>query len=219
MEYTEFWTILSSNGIVLNVEQIESFKRYERELIYWNEKVNLISRKDTANILERHFLHSLAILKYIDLPQKARCLDIGTGGGFPGLPLKIAHPNIFMILTDSIRKKITTTEIFAKHTGLRNIECKCCRVEELGNNKQYIQHFDIITARAVAPIVELMDWAMILLKPKGKFVFLKGGDMTDEIEFAKKKHPNYTYEQIEIDLLGCSYFKDEAKKILKIGKN
>ena len=167
MEYTEFWTILSANNIVLNVGQIEQFKRYEKELLYWNEKINLISRQDEQNVLEKHFLHCLSILKYIEFPKKARCLDIGTGGGFPGLPLKIAEPEIYMTLADSIRKKLKTTEMFAKHTGLRNIECKLGRVEDLARDKKYNQYFDIICSRAVAQTVKLIDWSLPLLKNMG----------------------------------------------------
>ena len=75
MEFTEFWTILSSNNIILNIKQIEQFKRFLKEIDYWNTKINLISRQDEQNIIERHFLHSLSVLKYINIPTKARCLD------------------------------------------------------------------------------------------------------------------------------------------------
>ena len=227
MEYTEFWTILSANNIIIDVEQIEQFKRYEKELLYWNEKINLISRQDEQNILEKHFLHSLSILKYIEFPKKARCLDIGTGGGFPGLPLKIALPEIYMTLADSIKKKLKTTEMFAKHTGLRNIECKLGRVEDLSKDKKYIQYFDIICSRAVAQTVKLIDWTLPLLKisnnnnssgknSSGKFIFLKGGDLENEINDAKNKYPQLIFTVQEISLLGCDWMKNEEKKIIII---
>jgi len=214
MEYTEFWTILSANNIVLTVEQIEQFKRYERELIYWNEKINLISRQDAENILEKHFLHCLAILKYIEFPQKSRCLDIGTGGGLPGLPLKIALPEIYMTLVDSIKKKIKTTEIFVRSTELKNIECKFCRVEDLAKTPKYHQHFDIICSRAVAQAVKLIDWSLPFLKNTGKFIFLKGGDLGSEIEVAKNKFPQLNFKITEIDFVGCNWLKNENKKIV-----
>jgi 16S rRNA (guanine527-N7)-methyltransferase len=214
MEYTEFWTLLSANNVVLNVEQIEQFKRYEKELLYWNEKVNLISRKDYENILERHFLHSLSILKYIDFPKKAKCLDIGTGGGFPGLPIKIALPEIYLTLSDSIRKKLKITEIFAKHTALRNIECKFGRVEDLQKVAKSCNYFDVILSRAVAQTSQLIEWTLPLLKKNGKFIFLKGGNLEAEISDAKAKFPQLTFEIIEIDLLGCKWFSAEEKKIV-----
>jgi len=216
MEYTEFWTILSANNIVLTVEQIEQFKRYQRELLYWNEKINLISRQDADNILEKHFIHCLSILKYIEFPQKSRCLDIGTGGGFPGLSLKIAIPEIYMTLVDSIKKKIKTTEIFARNTGLRNIECKFCRVEDLAKTLKYHQYFDIICSRAVAQTVKLIDWTLPILKTTGRFIFLKGGDLADEIETAKNKYPQLNFKIIEIELIGCNWLKTENKKIVVV---
>ena len=218
MEYTEFWTILSANNIVINVEQIEQFKRYEKELLYWNEKINLISRQDYQNILEKHFLHCLSILKYIEFPKKARCLDIGTGGGFPGLPLKIALPEIYMTLSDSIKKKLKTTEMFAKHTGLRNIECKLGRVEDWAKDKKYNQYFDVICSRAVAQTVRLIDWSLPLLKSTGKFIFLKGGDLENEINDAKNKYPHLNFAVTEIALLGCDWLKNEGKKIVVVNK-
>jgi len=218
MEYTEFWTILSVNNIVINVEQIEQFKRYEKELLYWNEKINLISRQDEQNIREKHFLHCLSILKYIDFPKKARCLDIGTGGGFPGLPLKIALPEIYMTLSDSIKKKLKITEMFAKHTGLKNIECKLGRVEDLKNVQKYIQYFDVICSRAVAQTVKLIEWTLPLLKNTGKFIFLKGGNLENEINEAKIKYPQLNFTVIEIDLRGCDWMKNEEKKIIVVSR-
>lgn len=214
MELTEFWTIASANNVVLTLEQIELFKRYHKELIYWNEKVNLISRQDLDNIFERHFLHSLSILKYVEFPHKARCLDIGTGGGFPGLPLKIAQPSIYMLLCDSINKKVKLTDMFAKHTELRNVSAICARVEELKEQK----HFDIIVSRAVAQTEQLMLWTEPMLKDNGKFVFLKGGDLDNEIDVAKKRFPEYKFTAVEINMLGCEYFTQEEKKIIVIQK-
>ncbi|MGI6369186.1 MAG: 16S rRNA (guanine(527)-N(7))-methyltransferase RsmG [Ignavibacteria bacterium] len=216
MEFTEFWTILSTNNIILDVNQIEQFKRFENELKYWNNKVNLISRKDEDNILERHFIHSLSILKYIDLPKKVRCLDFGTGGGFPGIPLKIAMPDIFMTLCDSIKKKLKIAEIFALHTGLKNFNFECSRVEEL--DKKYYKRFDFIFARAVAKTNLLVEWTLPFLKNNGKFVFLKGGALEEEIAEVQKKHPNLNVEEIQIDMLDCPWFKNEEKKIIIINK-
>lgn len=214
MEWTKFWTILSTNGIILDVEQIEIFKRYQKELIYWNEKINLISRQDENNILDRHFIHSLSILKYVDIPQKARCVDIGTGGGFPGLALKIARPDIYMFLLDSIKKKIKTTEMFAQHTGLKNINCIHNRVENICNQKKYIKYFDIIFSRAVAKTDIIIDWAIPIIKDNGKFIFLKGGNLNEEISKAKAKYKYLNFDVIDINILGCEQIKLDEKKII-----
>jgi len=218
MEFTEFWTILSANGIVLDVEQIDLFKCYHKELMYWNQKINLISRQDEDNILEKHFIHSLSIIKYVDIPLKAICLDIGTGGGFPGLPLKITRPDIIMLLSDSVKKKLTITEMFSKHTKLHNISCILGRIENLCNDKNYLQHFDIIVSRAVAKIDKLLDWCLQLIKDNGKFIFLKGGNIDEEINQAQKKYNKLHFEIKNINILGCKSINTADKKIVIIYK-
>ncbi len=216
MQKSEFWTLCSSNGIVLDLEQLASFERFAKEFIYWNEKVNMVSRKDTENIWDRHILHSLAIAKYIDIPDKARCMDIGTGGGFPGIPLKIAHPEIKMLLVDSIQKKVKIADMLGKHTGLKHIEGLCTRVEKLLDDKKYLQSFHFIFARAVAPVSKLIGWTDGLLRPDGQYIFLKGGDLTEELAAAQETFPHYNYETIDIKMIGYDFFEKEEKKIIKI---
>ena len=214
MDLTEFWTICSANGIPLEVEQLHAIERYANEIAYWNEKVNMISRKDISNILDRHILHSLMICKYADFPQKGWVLDIGTGGGFPGIPLAIAREDLRILLTDSIAKKVKMTEMFASHTGRRDVKARCIRVEDLSREKDMVGKFDRITARAVAPLVSLMEWSEILLKKNGQYVFLKGGDLSEEIADAQKKFPKYEFIEIQIDCIGYPYFKEEQKKVI-----
>lgn len=219
MLLTEFWTIASGNGIVLEKKQIDQIERYAKELVYWNEKVNLISRKDEENVLERHILHSLALLKYVDIPKKSRCLDIGTGGGLPGIPLSIACDDIFMLMVDSIGKKAKLTDMFAKHTGLRNISAMNTRTELLAKEKKYISSFDFIFARAVTRTADIMSWSEKLLKPKGKYVLYKGGDISQELMVAKEKFPDFEYQVIDIDFFGFPVFKAEEKKVLIIQRS
>lgn len=218
MELSEFWTICSSNGVILELEQLNQFKRYYEELIYWNEKVNLISRKDLDNIYERHFVHSLAILKYVDLKKKAKCLDIGTGGGFPGIPLGIARNDIKMEMVDSIAKKIKLTDMFATHTGNRNFSTRNLRAEDLANDTKNLKSYDYIFARAVTRTNRILQWSNKLLKDDGKYVLLKGGKMYDEIDEAREAFPDYNYELIDINIIGLEWFKQEEKKILVISK-
>lgn len=214
MDYIEFWTLCSSNNIILDQEQIELFKRYHNELKYWNEKVNMVSRKDTDNILERHILHSLSLVKYVNFPQKAKVLDIGTGGGLPGLPVKIALPAIRITMVDSIKKKAKMTKMFADHTGLNNINVFGDRVEELNNEPVFHHKFDFIIARAVARTEKLITWSRAYLKKSGKFCFLKGGDLSEEIKEAKEKYRNLKVKEIDIDFIGFDWFKKEEKKLI-----
>ncbi len=214
MELTEFWTILSSNGIILEVEQLRQIERFAKELIYWNEKVNLISRKDIENLLEKHILHSLSVLKLINIPRKARCLDVGTGGGLPGIPLKIVRPDISMLLMDSIAKKMKITNMLAQHTGLKNIEVICCRAEDFSKNKNNWARFDVVLSRGVAKIGTIVSWVKNLVKQNGKIVLYKGGDLSYEIEMAKKMFPNLNVEERIINLIGYDDFEKEQKKIV-----
>lgn len=215
MDMLELWTLCSSNGIVLEKEQIKQLERYRDELLYWNEKVNLISRKDHDNILEKHILHSLSILKYLqDIKFKARVLDVGTGGGLPGIPLKIARPDIFITLVDSIKKKIKVTDMLGKHTGLRNISAICSRAEELYLHKEMQKNFDIVVSRSVAKISSVVTWVRKLIKPDTRIVFYKGGDINDEINNAKKQFSQIQIQTVDIDFVGYEQFKLDDKKIV-----
>ncbi len=214
MDLVKFWTICSANSIVLSEEQIKQFERLEGELRYWNEKVNLISRKDEDNIFERHFLHSLSILKYIDIKNKANCLDFGTGGGFPGIPLKIARPDLSFLLVDSIKKKVKITDMLAKHTGLRNIKAISERIEDIASDKKNKEKYDYIFARAVGKLDILIAWAHNLIKPNGKFIFLKGGDLEQEIQQTQTKYTSIKINVININMFGADFFEKEEKKII-----
>lgn len=214
MTLLEFWTVLSINGLVLSKEQMENLERYAKELVYWNEKVNLISRKDEENVYDRHILHSLCLMKYVDFRPKSWILDIGTGGGLPGIPIRIANDETRMIMVDSIAKKIKMTQMFASHTGLRNIEAINARTEDLAKDKKYNQKFDFIISRAVAKIELLVEWSAPMLKPKGTYAFLKGGDLSEEISSAKKKFPNLNITENKINLSNFDYFNKEDKKVI-----
>jgi 16S rRNA (guanine527-N7)-methyltransferase len=214
MDAIEFWTVCSANGIVLDRRQMDNINRFHDELVTWNQRINMISRTDIENIYERHILHSLSILKYATIAPKARCMDVGTGGGFPGIPLKIALPEIRMLLVDSIAKKSKTAGMFGQHTGLRDIAAKTIRAEALADSTEFRGVFDVITARAVAPLVQLISWVQPLLKPDAQMLFLKGGDLEAEITESVKKFPSLTVEEHLIDLTGAPWFKKQHKKLL-----
>ncbi len=214
MDYLEFWTICSANNIVLSKKQVDNIERYVNELIYWNEKVNLISRKDKENVLVKHILHSLAPLKYLDFKPKARVLDVGTGGGLPGIPLKIARPDIFITLVDSIKKKMKIVEMFASHTGERDITVIASRAENLYKIKGLEKKFDVIVSRAVASTSNILSWTRKLRKDNSIYILYKGGDLSEEIKQAKKENKNIDISVIDIDFIGVPEFKANEKKLL-----
>lgn len=210
MDKEQFWTICSMNNIIIEKEQLQLLVRYHNEILYWNKKVNLISRKDEENIWSKHILHSLSILKYCNFSNKSNVLDIGTGGGLPGIPVKILRQDLNMVLIDSIAKKIKATEMFAKHTELKNIKVIRKRAEELKFNSK----FDYIIARAVSKIENLIFWTKHLTHKNSIYVLLKGGNLEEEIISAKKQFPNISIEEKDIILNGYNNFLKEEKKII-----
>ncbi len=214
MDFLKFWTICSLNGIVLDEKQMTLIERYANELLYWNKKVNLISRKDEENLLERHIFHSLAPLKYLKIREKSYCLDVGTGGGLPGIPLKIARPDLKFTLIDSISKKIKMTEMFAKHTELKDLKALAIRAENYEKSDNSIKKFDYIFSRAVAKTDLLISWVRNIIKKDGLIVLYKGGNLDEEIDDAKNRFRNVEIDTVNIVMNGSCWFSDEDKKLL-----
>lgn len=153
----------------------------------WNTKINVISRKDFDSFYEKHFLHSLSIAKFIQFSPGSKILDIGTGGGFPGIPLAIFFPDVEFHLVDSIAKKIAVVADVAKQLDLSNVKAECIRCEELSDK------YDFVTSRAVAPAQEIVNWnhknvsKVHKNKVANGFIFLKGGDLAHELKISGYK--------------------------------
>ena len=173
--------------------QLEQFQALGPLYKEWNEKINVISRKDIDSLYERHILHSLSLAAVADFQAGTEIVDLGTGGGFPGVPLAIFYPAVKFHLVDSIAKKLKVIEAIAADIGLTNITTQHTRVEEIRNRK-----FDFVVSRAVAPLKDLWYWSRPLLKTtpspnknkpveaidtnlKPGLLCLKGGDLTQEI--------------------------------------
>ncbi len=182
----------------------------------WNEKINVISRKDIDALYEKHVLHSLAIAKFIEFKPKTRVLDIGTGGGFPGVPLAILFPDAVFTMVDSIAKKIKVAEEVANAIELQNTDFVIGRVEQLKES------FHFITARAVAPCDQLYRWTQQYVDMKEEFnskingyLFLKGGDLKDEIRALKAINKKLVIQQTPL----TDYYEEpffETKKLVYI---
>ncbi|MEO5501043.1 MAG: 16S rRNA (guanine(527)-N(7))-methyltransferase RsmG [Ginsengibacter sp.] len=163
------------------LSQFDSLKNLYKE---WNEKINVISRKDMDSFYEHHVLHSLAIATQFDFPEGYKILDLGTGGGFPGIPLAIFFPNVHFHLVDSINKKIKVAQDICQQTHITNVSFAHSRAEDLPPAQ-----FDMVVSRAVASISQLWQWSKPLLKKKpidepkklSGLVCLKGGDLAKEI--------------------------------------
>ena len=164
-------------------KQLEQFRLLEPLYKEWNEKINVVSRKDIDSIYEKHVLHSLSIAASFEFTDSMEIIDLGTGGGFPGVPLAIFFPEVKFHLVDSIAKKLKVIEAVAEGAGIKNITTQHSRIEDIKNRK-----FDFVVSRAVAPLKDLWRWSKPLLKIKTQTEFtpglicLKGGDLAMEIQ-------------------------------------
>lgn len=173
-------------GIEINAQEIEKFKKYKSLLKEWNEKINITAIKDDNEIDIKHFLDSLTIITTDYIKDKHNIIDVGTGGGFPGLPLKIMNNNVNLVLLDSLNKRINFLNEVIKNLKLQNVKALHGRAEDYGKNPTYREKFDIATARAVAPLNILCEYCLPFVKVGGYFIAMKGPEVNDEIESSKK---------------------------------
>ncbi|MDX9704176.1 MAG: 16S rRNA (guanine(527)-N(7))-methyltransferase RsmG [Weeksellaceae bacterium] len=162
--------------------QLEQFSKLKDLYEDWNEKINVISRKDTEELYIRHVLHSLGIAKVMMFSSGSKVLDVGTGGGFPGIPLAILFPEVEFHLVDSIQKKILVVSEIANALNLKNVKAETQRVEKLKSK------YDFIVSRAVTQMPKFVNWVRNKIKKEHKnplpngILYLKGGDLTDELK-------------------------------------
>ncbi|WP_258105579.1 16S rRNA (guanine(527)-N(7))-methyltransferase RsmG [Marinoscillum sp. MHG1-6] len=194
----------------LSEKQAHQFSALGELYADWNQKINVVSRKDIEDLYERHVLHSLAIAKFFQFPMNSRVLDIGTGGGFPGVPLAIMFPDSNFLLVDSIGKKIKVVTEVSSAIGLNNLKAEHQRAEKIKGD------FDYIVSRAVAQTKMLMNWTRTKLKPSAEtkdssgYLLLKGGDLKEELKEIKRPYQ---------EKLISTYFDEpffETKKVIYI---
>jgi 16S rRNA (guanine527-N7)-methyltransferase len=170
-------------GIEIDEDATAAFSTHASELITWNRKINLTAIKDPREIAIKHFLDSLAPAGFI--ADEARLLDIGSGGGFPGLPLKILKPTIYALLIDGVRKKINFLKHVLRTLGLENIEARQMRPEILLKNPEYRASFDVIISRALADLSTFVKSALPLLAKHGTIIAMKGQVDAKELDAAR----------------------------------
>ena len=193
----------------LSQEQINQFEQLEALYKTWNAQINVISRKDIDELYLRHVLHSLAISKVLKFNDKSKILDVGTGGGFPGIPLAILYPKCNFLLVDSIQKKIKVVQEVSSTLGLKNVKAQQIRAEKVKGD------FDFIVSRAVTKMDDFSKWIRKKVATKHKheikngILYLKGGDLTEElINFPKANLYNIS------DFFEEDFF--ETKKVVHI---
>ena len=188
MDIEEFKELMSSYGekidIVFDEKQLKQFYDYMNLLLEWNEKINLTAITEPKEIILKHFIDSLTISKYIK--NGATLADVGTGAGFPGIPLKIYRPDLKVTLVDSLNKRINFLNEVIYELDLKDINTVHSRIEDFGKDSKYRESFDYVTARAVANMAVLSEYLIPLSKVDGKCIYMKGSDVKEELNDAKK---------------------------------
>lgn len=212
-EMKKYLTFLN---IEFEEEKIKQLYEYMNLLIEWNKSINLTAITEPKEIIIKHFIDSIIISKYIN--KESSLVDVGTGAGFPGIPLKIMRSDIEVTLVDSLNKRIKFLDEVIERLKLNNIKTIHARAEDIGNNKLYREQFDYSTSRAVANIATLSEYLIPLVKENGKCFYMKGPDVDKELEKGKKA----------IDVLGGRIlnkeqynlpFTDIKRSIIIIEKN
>jgi 16S rRNA (guanine527-N7)-methyltransferase len=185
MNDEQFLGELEERGIVLNETQLEQFEKYYRQLVEWNEKMNLTAITEREQVFLKHFFDSISLSFYVDMNQVEKMADIGAGAGFPGIPLKIVFPHIKLTIVDSLNKRIQFLQHTTQFLGLQDVNCLHGRAEEMGRNKLFRDHFDLVTARAVARLNILSEFCLPFVRPGGRFAAMKGIDAEEETSEAR----------------------------------
>jgi 16S rRNA (guanine(527)-N(7))-methyltransferase RsmG len=223
------------NGILPTDSQLEQIEQYVHLLLEWNKKINLISRKDEENVWTYHILHSVSPLFKITVKEGCTVVDIGTGGGLPGIPLKILRPDISLICLDATKKKVHAVLQMVNELKLERVHIVWGRADEIGIHSDYVHKFDYAVARAVCQLDELLSLSANFLKgtshsgswirtrnsslvesnPPALIAF-KGGDLKQELDRARRKFPQVDIDTIELAFPGSEQLIASDKKLLLV---
>lgn len=175
-----------SFGIQLTAQQKDQFFEYYRLLVQWNEFMNLTAITEMEEVMEKHFVDSLALSKAAEVGKIETLIDVGTGAGFPGIPLKIAYPHLRVVLLDSLNKRVKFLSTVIETLGLTNIQAVHGRAEDAARQKDYREQFDAAVSRAVANMASLSEYCLPFIKVGGVFVPYKSGNIEEELKDAGK---------------------------------
>lgn len=193
--------------VKLDETALERFDIYGKLLIEWNEKINLTAITDPEGVTIKHFLDSITIFSYVDIPEGAKVIDVGTGAGFPGLAMLIARPDLDITLMDSTKKRLMVIENILEHIGLK-ANVVHSRAEEAGQNKNFREKYDFSTARAVTNLRDLAEYCLPFVKVGGSFIPMKSAKAQEEIAEGKKA----------IHVLGGQIIRQDTFNLLDCGE-
>ncbi len=230
-----FSNLLAKNNLAISDEQAENISRFVTLLSAWNQKINLVSRKDEEKIWTRHIVASIFFTFTYVFDDGSSVLDLGTGGGLPGIPLAILNPRHQFVLLDSIQKKISAVNDMILKLSLTNVKAICGRAEELVNKKELRSSFDYVVSRGVASTKDLIKWSRPFLRPAGgnndvrslqhdkkqiiphpSIVLLKGGELSDELRQATIKMKPHRMEVHSVPIHGIDEAELFDKKIVVV---
>lgn len=177
---------LSELGIILNEKQKKQFDAFYELLVEWNKVMNLTGITEYEEVNEKHFVDSLSIIKAVDMNKVKKVIDVGTGAGFPGIPLKIAFPHLKVVLLDSLNKRIKFLDTVIDNLGLTDIFTIHGRAEDCAKQIEYREQFDLCVSRAVANLSTLSEYCLPYVVKEGMFVPYKSGEIEEEVEQSKR---------------------------------
>ena len=227
-------SLCEMNDVAVSDIQLRVLREFVCAIIEENKKVNLLSRSDTTNIWKNHVFHSLSVIFMLRFPPNSKILDLGTGGGLPGIPIGIFLPSIDFTLVDSIQKKILAVSRIVENLNLKNIKTIRSRAEELATKHEFKNKFDFVVSRAAAPLSNLVLWTEKLLKKNsnkksqfesksgkltvetGTLIAYKGGNLDSEIDEARSKHPSVQIRTIPISFRGSEKLSLVDKKLVLV---
>lgn len=184
--FSHFQKILEKWEIPFSSEQQEQFVTYYKMLVEKNKVMNLTAITEFDEVLDKHFLDSIALAQYVDLTKSISLIDLGTGAGFPGMPLKIMFPNLKVTLADSLNKRIVFLDEVIGELGLTDIQTVHARAEDLAHNSDYRERYDYCVSRAVANLSSLSEYCLPFVRIGGTFISYKSGEIEEELAAAKK---------------------------------
>ena len=236
MTNDEIWlySLAIKNNFTITDIQLQKISRYVELLKKWNKSINLISRKDVEGVWLNHILLSLAFLFKVEFAAGSKVLDLGTGGGLPGIPLSIVRTDVIFVLLDSIRKKTKAVEDMVASLELPNVSVVCSRAEDLNTVDGYQNTFDAVIARAVSGLGDLTDWGMPFLKkkttPKASpaesakisvsnspvLITMKGGNTEVEIDKTLRRFPGVKIHSVALTFKGSELLQNSDKKLIVV---
>lgn len=197
-----FVQLLLQKGITVSDQQLKQFDIYFNELITWNEKMNLTGITEKEQVYSKHFYDSISLSFFVSLTNISSIADIGSGAGFPSIPLKIMYPHVKVTIVDSLNKRIQFLEHLTKMLQLEQMECIHGRAEEISRKHGYRDRYDLVTARAVARLAVLNEFCLPFVKKDGLFVAMKGSDPTAEVSEAE-----YSANELKAKLMNIHSFE------------